>query len=206
MSINAFKILNALFFTALFMTSCNNSEHKVTSDKNQSTEATQQTSTTLSMESPESYEMILKTDSLNTEIRLKVAAIYYTNKNFDKAIYHYLIINKIDKDNMATLFNLGNIYYDTQRNEEAIKYYERFLKQDKNNSNVRCDLATCYMNLKNNDKAISLLRENIKIKYNHLQSHYNLSVILKLAGKTAEAEEELKIYTSMSQGQSGEAN
>jgi tetratricopeptide (TPR) repeat protein len=102
---------------------------------------------------------------------------------------------------MATLFNLGNLYYDTQRNEEAIKYYERFLKLDKNNSNVRCDLATCYLNLKNTDKAISLLRENIKINFNHPQSHYNLSVILKQAGKTAEAEEELKIYNSMSQVQ-----
>jgi len=198
---NPIKIICAMCFVALISSSCNNSELKVSSDKNENTEPLQQNSPSISMESPESYEMILKTDSLNTDIRLKLAAIYYTNKDFEKAIYHYKIINNIDKDNMATLFNLGNLYYDTQRNEEAIKYYERFLKLDKNNSNVRCDLATCYLNLKNTDKAISLLRENIKINFNHPQSHYNLSVILKQAGKTAEAEEELKIYNSMSQGQ-----
>ncbi len=195
------KIHCTLCFIAFLMASCNNSELKVSSDKNENTEKLQQNLPSISMDNPESYELALKTDSLNTDIRLKLAAIYYTNKNFDKAIYHYLIINGIDKDNMATLLNLGNLYYDTQRNEEAIKYYERYLKLDKNNSNVCCDLATCYMNLKNTDKAISLLRENIKINFNHPQSHYNLSVILKQTGKTAEAEEELKIYNSMSQGQ-----
>jgi tetratricopeptide (TPR) repeat protein len=201
MSINAFKILYAVCIAAFVMASCNNSELKVTSDKNQNTDASQLNAPSISMDSPESYEMMLKTDSLNTDIRLKLAAIYYTNKNFDKALYHYQIVNLIDKKNMAALFNLGNVYYDTQQNEQAIKYYEKFLELDKNNSNVRCDLATCYMNLNNTGKAISLLRENIKIDFNHLQSHYNLSVMLKQTGKTAEADEELKIYNTLAEGQ-----
>lgn len=207
MSANAFRILYAMSFFILAMASCTNSELKVSSDKDQSTGTSSvENSASIVMESSEAYETMLKTDSLNTDIRLKLAAIYYTNKNYEKAIYHYLIVNSIDKNNLAALFNLGNIYYDTQRNKEAIQYYERFLKLDNNNSNVRCDLATCYMNLNNIDKAISLLRENIKINFNHPQSHYNLSVMLKQTGKVAEAEEELKIFNSMAPGQSGQAN
>ncbi|MBK6966794.1 MAG: tetratricopeptide repeat protein [Bacteroidales bacterium] len=205
MLLNSFKILFALCIVILTMASCNNSELKVSSDKNQNAGMSQQNSTSMFMESPEALETMLKTDSLNLETRLKTAAIYYTNNNFDKAIYHYLIVNRIDKDNLAALFNLGNIYYDIQRNEEAVKYYEQFLKLEKNNTNVRCDLATCYMNLNNTEKAISLLRENIKIDFNHAQSHYNLSVMLKLTGKTADAEEELKIYNAMVQDQAGQS-
>jgi len=206
MPVNTFKILYTLCFFTLVIASCNNSELKVTGDKNQSTETSQQAAPSISMDSPETYETVLQNDSLNTDVRLKLAAIYYTNKNFDKAIYHYRIVNKIDKENLAALFNLGNIYYDTQQNQEAIAYYERFLKLDNKNSNVRCDLATCYMNLNNTDKAISLLRENIKINFNHPQSHYNLSVMLKQIGKTAEGEEELKIYDTLVKGQPGQAN
>jgi len=201
MSVNSFRILCAMSSFILAMASCTNSELKVSSDKNQNTGTSAGSPTSIVMESSESYETMLKTDSLNTDIRLKLAAIYYTNKNFEKAIYHYRIILNIDKQNLAALFNLGNIYYDTQRNEEAIKYYEQFLKLDNKNSNVRCDLATCYLNLNNTSKAISLLRENIKINFNHPQSHYNLSVMLKQTGQTAEAEEEMRIYNSMAQGQ-----
>jgi len=199
-----YKILNILCLVTIVMTSCNNSELKVSSDKDQSIEPSQQNSSSILLDSPKSYETMLETDSLNTDIRLKLAAIYYTNKNFEKAIYHYLIVNSIEKDNLAALFNLGNIYYDSQRNEEAIQYYERFLKLENNNSNVRCDLATCYMNINNTGKAISLLRENIKINFNHPQSHYNLSVMLKQTGKTAEADEELKIYNAMATDQASQ--
>lgn len=201
MSVKSLAILCAMSSLILAMASCNNSELKVSSDKNQNTGTSAENPASIVMESPESYETLLKTDSLNTDIRLKLAAIYYTSKNFEKAIYHYLIINRIDENNLAALFNLGNIYYDTQRNEEAIKYYEQFLILDSKNSNVRCDLATCYLNLNNTSKAISLLRENIKINFNHPQSHYNLSVILKQTDQTAEAEEEMRIYNSMAQGQ-----
>jgi tetratricopeptide (TPR) repeat protein len=203
MPVKAFMIYIKLCVVTLLLASCTNSELKVTSDKSQNSEVSQQNTPSISMDNPESYEMMLKTDSLNLDMRLKLAGTYYTTKNFDKALYHYLIVNSIDKKNMAALFNLGNVYYDTQQDELAIKYYEKFLELDKNNSNVRCDLATCYMNLKNTGKAISLLRENIKLDNNHLQSHHNLSVILKQAGKTAEADEEMKIYNTLLESQPG---
>jgi tetratricopeptide (TPR) repeat protein len=194
----------ALFcLITFFIVSCNNAGQKESKGKTQNVVIQQENSESLSSNNIGVYEGMLKTDSLNTEIRLKVAAYYYLNKNFEKALAHYLAILQNDKNNLATLFNLGNIYYDIQQNEQAIKYYERLLALDENNSNVRCDLATCYMNLNNTSKAIAILRENIKLDTNHLQSHYNLSVMLRKTGKTVESEKELSIYNAMSDSQKG---
>ncbi|MBK7214191.1 MAG: tetratricopeptide repeat protein [Bacteroidales bacterium] len=153
---------------------------------------------TLSVENPEEMEKALVNDSLNTEIRLRLAAHYYSAQDLNKALYHNLTVNRISPDNMAATFNLGNIYYDLNQNEPAIRFYEKFLTVEKTNCNVRCDLATCYMRLNKLDKAEKLLKENTSIDFNHPQSHYNLSMVLKQMGKTAEAEKEMKIYQDMS--------
>jgi len=201
MLIKALWTVTYMCVAVILFSSCTNTDPKGSTDNNTGGNTMQQSFQPASAESTASLENSLKTDSLNTDIRLKLAAAYYTNKEFEKAISHYLYIHQRDKSNLAALFNLGNIYYDTQQNEQAIVYYQKFLELDKNNSNVRCDLATCYMNLKKTDKAISLLRENIKMNNNHLQSHYNLSVMLKQTGKIAESEAELSIYNTMSAGQ-----
>jgi len=203
MTPKAFRIFFTICFAAFIMISCNNSEIKVPGNHTEKADPSQLNMPSISMDSPESLEIALKNDSLNTDIRLKLAAQYYTNKNFDKALYHYLFINRHDNRNMAALFNLGNVYYDMQQDQLAIKYYEKFLEADKSNSNVRCDLATCYMNLNNIEKGISLLRENIKINFNHPQSHYNLSVMLKQTGKKAEADAEMNIYNNLVSDQGG---
>jgi len=204
MTVKSAWIFISISIATLFMVSCNNSELKVSSNPAQSTDPVQKKDPIHAMDNPDSYELALKTDSMNTDMRLRLAGQYYTNKNYDKALYHYLLVNRIDKKNLAALFNLGNVYYDTQQDQLAIKYYEKYLELDKSNCNVRCDLATCYLNLENTNKAISLLRENIKINNNHPQSHYNLSVILKQVGKTAEADEEMKIYNSQASAQGGQ--
>jgi tetratricopeptide (TPR) repeat protein len=203
MSVKTSRIAFILYCFALLFQSCNNPEPKSNSDQVNSSGIKQPDMTSLSIDDPVSYQKILETDSLNTSVRLKLAAYYYTNQEFDKALNNNLIVIRIDKDNLAAIFNLGNIYYDTQQYKQAIVYYEKFLEKDNKNSNVRCDLATCYMNLNNTDKAISLLRENIKLDNKHPQSHYNLSVILKQTGKSAEADEEMKIYTNLISAQPG---
>lgn len=185
----------------LFLSSCNNPDKKAGNKDVQSTDIQQKESQSASDENRNMYETALKADSLNTDIRLKLAAEYYMNKDLQKAQFHYLKIIGFDKNNMAALFNLGNISYDLEQYSQAIIYYEAFLEKDKNNSDVRCDMATCYLNLEKPQKAISILQENIRLNANHLQSHYNLSVILKQVGKTEEAEKELKIFNTLSASQ-----
>ncbi|MFZ4546912.1 MAG: tetratricopeptide repeat protein [Bacteroidales bacterium] len=201
MKIKTNWVLLLICSCSVLLFSCNNPDNTSSNSKVQSTDILENKEQSGSEANCQMYETALMTDSLNTDIRLKLAAEYYMNKDLQKAQFHYLKIIGYDKNNMAALFNLGNISYDLQQYSQAIKYYEAFLEKDSNNSNVRCDLATCYLNIDNPQKAISILQENIRLNANHLQSHYNLSVVLKQVGKTEEAEKELKIYNALSANQ-----
>jgi tetratricopeptide (TPR) repeat protein len=141
-------------------------------------------------------ESLLK-DSLNTNVRLDLASKYYTQQNFEKALFHFLKVSEIEPKNLIALINIGNIYYDTQVFDKAIIYYDKALTIDNNNINVKCDKATCYLNSNMPDKAIEILKENIKQDYNHAQSHHNLSVIYRQLGKNKEADEELLIFNKL---------
>lgn len=181
---------------SLFVISCDN-EAKQTNVTTQNIPLRQNNSKNESFAEIASYEKQLGTDSLNIEVRLNLASILYSTKEFEKAIYHFSIVNKINKKNLEALISLGNIYYDIQQNEKAIDYYEKALAIDNKNINVRCDLATCYLNIKKPEKALEILKENIVMNFNHTQSHYNLSIVYKQLGKTKEAEEELKIFNKL---------
>ncbi len=188
------------FILAFFVLSCHKSSPETKNLQSQPNTIFQTDDFTQIADNPATYIKELESDSLNTAIRLKLAGYYYSSQDFEKALYHNQIVLRIDKENRAAIFNLGNIYYDKQQFAQAIKYYEQFLSRDKNNCNVRCDLATCYLNTNNPGKAMDLLRENIKIDASHPQSHYNLSVILSQSGKSAEADQEMKIFKSLQSG------
>jgi tetratricopeptide (TPR) repeat protein len=201
MEIKTCRALMLICSSAVLLFSCNNPDIKSGNKEAQNPDIHKENSQDVSSGNRSMYETALKTDSLNTDIRLKLAADYYIGKDLLKAQFHYLKIIGYDKNNMAALFNLGNISYDLEQYSQAITYYDAFLEKDKNNNDVRCDMATCYLNLEKPQKAISILRENIRLNANHLQSHYNLSVILKQVGKTKEAEKEREIYNTLSASQ-----
>jgi len=205
MSVKASGIWFPAIICTFLLGSCNNTDSPKNTNSGSNTGYSLPAIQSFMAEDPGVLESDLVDDSLNTEVRLKLAAIYYANQAYDDAIRHNLTVLRIDKNNMAALFNLGNIYYDIEQDNNAIKYYEKFLELEKNNTNVRCDLATCYMRENNLDKAIEVLRENIKIDFNHQQSHYNLSVILRQKGKTDEADAEMQIYNELLAGQQGKA-
>ena len=144
------------------------------------------------------YEEKLAKDSLNFELRNKIAVNYYAAKDYQKAIFHFLKVYHNDGKNLAVIINLGNLYYDTELYEKAIEFYKKALLLDNTNTSVRCDMATCYLNIKEPKTALALLKENIKQDFNHLQSHHNLSVVYTELGMTKEAEEELAIFNKLS--------
>ncbi len=189
------KFLNPSIFIALvflLLISCNSDEQKVEQSKKTGT------SQELAKDSFAYYENLLKSDSLNNELRLALSANYYSVKMFDKAIEHLSIVCSTDKKNKEAFAMLGNVYYDTEQFEKAIEFYEQAVNLDPKNLNVRCDLATCYLNIKKYDKALDLLKKNISIDNNHIQSHHNLSVLYTQMGKTKEADQEMKIFNKLS--------
>lgn len=186
-----------LCFTAFALLSCKSGKEE---QKNES--AVQAANDILAPQSAEdefaSMEQNLLNDSLNIELRTALAARYYQKGDLEKATKHYLVISRVDKENLNALSSLGNIYYDSQQDDKAIQFYEKALSLDPQNINMRCDLATCYFRINRLKKATEILKENIAMDYNHKQSHYNLSVILKQSGNIKEADAEMAIYNSLS--------
>ncbi|MFH0864938.1 MAG: tetratricopeptide repeat protein, partial [Bacteroidota bacterium] len=155
--------LISIFILGLCISSCNSGENK--KKIKIPTEAS-------SVDSFPIYEEMLEKDSLNIGIRTTLAQNYYAVKQYEKAVFHFMIIYNTDSKNLTAIINLGNLYYDTAEDEKAIGFYEKALVIDSTNTNVRCDMATCYLNLKQPQKALTLLKTNIKMDYNHAQSHH----------------------------------
>lgn len=180
-----FELLLSFYFV-IFLISCNSNEQS------------NSLKSSLPADSFAIKEKLLETDSLNFPLREELAIKYYNNNNnLNKAIYHFIKLCQNDKNNKLALTTLGNIYYDSQQFSNAIEYYEKALKLDSLNTNLRCDLATSFLNINNANKALELLKENIKIDYNHLQSHHNISVVYKKLGKTKESVVEMEIFNKL---------
>lgn len=139
-------------------------------------------------------EEILKKDSLNIEMRIRLASSYYTINETLRAIDHFLVVHKIDEKNLTALIALGNLYMDTKQNGRAIEFYEKALEQDSLNLNVRCDMGTCYKRLEMFEKAIQIWKNIIEINYNHAVSHYNLYIVYNKIDNHKEAEKEKRIF------------
>lgn len=188
----AFFIIIVLIFS---ISACNSNVHKTSLNPEKDTIVN---TDAFPADSFAFYEKILIKDSLNTQLHMDIAINYYAEKQFDKAIEHFMAVCRMDNKNAEALITLGNVYFDTEQNEKAIIYYEKALALDPKNVNVRCDLATSYLNIKNTEKSYSLLKENIKMAPKHAQSHHNLSVVYTQMGKAKEADAEMKTFNELS--------
>ena len=85
---------------------------------------------------------------------------------------------KADPNNLRALITLGNKYFDARRNQKAIDVYARALTIDPKNPDVRTDMAVMYRGLKDYDRAVKELREAARQDPRHVNSRYNLGIIL----------------------------
>ncbi len=93
-------------------------------------------------------------------------------------IDNYKEILRKDPGNLQALIGIGNLYYDTKQDLLAIGHYEKALALDPSNANVRTDMAVCLRRTGNFDRAIEELKKAISTNPRHMQSRYNLGVIL----------------------------
>lgn len=195
-----FKI-QLFILIAIVLFSCNNAP-KLNDDNIQSENNIQSLNNNISQETivvnnKNDIELQLVADSLNIDLRLKLASIYYADREFDNAIVHYLKVYEINPKNLIALISLGNLYYDSEQHEKAIEFYSKALELDPNNLNVRCDMGTSYGKTGNVDMAIKIYRENIDLDFNHAQSHYNLAIFLEQIGDSKEAQKEMVIFNGL---------
>ena len=85
---------------------------------------------------------------------------------------------KGDPKNLSAWVELGNLYFDTDRPEEAIEAYSNYLALNPDNPDVRTDLGIMYRKLGDIDRALEEFREAAQIAPRHVNSRYNIGVIL----------------------------
>ncbi len=198
-ALNNHKIF--FFITCIYtfsFISCNNNKSeskKITETKN--IEKVVSAENNIETDEKTTYEEQLKSDSMNIELRLKLASIYYAERDFNRAIQNYLKVYEIDSTNLTALISLGNLYYDYDYNKEAIEFYQKALIIQPGNLNVKCDMGTCYGRMGEIDEAIRIYKENIETNFNHAQSHYNLAVFLEKKGELEEAQKEMIIFNGL---------
>lgn len=83
-----------------------------------------------------------------------------------------------DPKNVQAWIQLGNDYFDTRQAQKSVDAYARALELQPNNPDVLTDQGIMYRDLGQFDKAIANFEKANKIDPKHLQSLFNLGVVL----------------------------
>jgi len=83
-----------------------------------------------------------------------------------------------DPKNLAAWAELGNLYFDTDQPQEAIEAYSRYLAIKPDNPDVRTDMGIMYRKLGQFDKAIEEFMKTAQSDPKHINSRYNLGLVL----------------------------
>jgi tetratricopeptide (TPR) repeat protein len=83
-----------------------------------------------------------------------------------------------DLKNLAAWAELGNLYFDSDQPREAIEAYSRYLTINPDNPDVRTDMGVMYRRLGDPDRAIREFRLDAQSDPTHINSRYNLGIVL----------------------------
>ncbi len=84
-----------------------------------------------------------------------------------------------DPGSYSAWLRLGNLYFDTDQYTEAIEAYTKALEIQPGDPNVITDRAIMYRRLGDFDHAVAELRRATELDPNHLNSPFNLGVVLR---------------------------
>ena len=87
-------------------------------------------------------------------------------------------IVKKDPKNLPAWVELGNLYFDTDQPKEAIEAYGQYLAIKPNNADVRTDMGIMYRKLGQFDKAIQEFKKAAQSDPKHVNSRYNIGLVL----------------------------
>ena len=87
-------------------------------------------------------------------------------------------IVKKDPKNLPAWVELGNLYFDTDQPKEAIEAYRQYLAIKPDNPDVRTDMGIMYRKLGEFDKAIEEFKKAAQSDPKHVNSRYNLGLVL----------------------------
>jgi len=87
-------------------------------------------------------------------------------------------IVKKDPGNLSAWVELGNLYFDTNQPQKSIQAYQQYLAIKPDNADVRTDMGIMYRKLGDFDRAIEEFRKAAKSDPNHVNSRYNIGIVL----------------------------
>jgi cytochrome c-type biogenesis protein CcmH/NrfG len=87
-------------------------------------------------------------------------------------------IVKKDPKNLPAWKELGDLYFDTNQPKEAIDAYSHYLALKPDNADVRTDMGIMYRKLGEFDKAIEQFKKAAQSDPKHINSRYNLGLVL----------------------------
>lgn len=98
------------------------------------------------------YEKAEAADSLNIQLKFKIAALLNKDKKYKEAVNKYLKIISIDPSNAEAYFNAGTILYQAKLYADASIMFEKYLELEKS-LDAYHKITTALLEIKNYEKA-----------------------------------------------------
>lgn len=113
----------------------------------------------------------------NFEAQMKVAAMFYSIQNYNKAVEFLQRANKIKPEDYDSIVQLGHSNYDAGNFAEAEKWYVKALAKKPDDVAVRTDMASTFVlrNPPDVDRAIKEYLGSLQYNPNHEQTLDNLT-------------------------------
>ena len=114
-----------------------------------------------------------------------------TAGKFDEATAAFYEVLSKDPKSSAAFFNLGLIAHLQNRFVAAESYYRLALDQEPNNEKALFNLAIVRSNSSGGaQEAVALYKKVIALDPDYADAHFNLALVLRSLGQTAEAQQE----------------
>lgn len=123
-------------------------------------------------------EDLVKKDPENPDGWVRLGDVSFESGQYDRAVEAYAKALKLEGARADLLVKLGNAYFDSEVYEKAIEAYSAGLSLGAGNADVLTDLGIAYRRTKRPHEATKAFRKAAQIDANHLNSRYNLGVVL----------------------------
>ena len=115
--------------------------------------------------------------------------IYYSENNFDSALYYQKKELEADKGNVGLNYIYGNTLNKLNKYAEAIPVLNHVIELDPKHEGAYFDLALSYTNKGDQDKGFYYLSKVIELNPKRGDAYYYSGIILKAKGDTLKAKE-----------------
>ncbi len=154
-------------------------------------------------EAIKNYKLALDKDKQLYQAAVKIAEIYFIDREYLEALKYFEIALKINPKHPIALegrniagysgnFNAAEAYFKKKQYAEAVLFYLNAQKYSPKNYQVLVKLANCYYLVREYKQALTFLQRSLKIKKKPTEAYYLLGLVYYNIENYNKAEEYLK--------------